>query len=391
MEGLHHDTNLEPTGKLSKQNVESKTSVTANESELDTKLSTDSEDFASAPINSQLSEEKKIELYQQMVQIRRFEERSLRAYQQGHIGGFLHLYIGQEAVAVGSVSVLGEDDHIITAYRDHGHALAVGMNMDECMAELYGKKTGCSKGKGGSMHFFAPDKNFWGGHGIVAGQTPLGLGIAYALKHFKKKGSCLCFMGDGATNQGPFYESLNLAALWELPVIYIIENNGYSMGTAEGRHSAGEPLARRADAFDIDWKVSHGHDIYEVRQVIDEAVSRAHESNKPSVIEIVTYRYRGHSVADPDQTYRSKEEIEEYKKSKDPLNLFKSKLLEEGVLTDEKALEIDKAAKDEANASAEFASASPYPDPSELMDDIYWETDNPDKRTSEGRIFFEQP
>ena len=391
MEGLHHDTNLEPTGKLSKQNVESETSVTANESELDPKLLTDSEDFASAPINSQLSEEKKIELYQQMVQIRRFEERSLRAYQQGHIGGFLHLYIGQEAVAVGSVSVLGEDDHIITAYRDHGHALAVGMNMDECMAELYGKKTGCSKGKGGSMHFFAPDKNFWGGHGIVAGQTPLGLGIAYALKHFKKKGSCLCFMGDGATNQGPFYESLNLAALWELPVVYIIENNGYSMGTAEGRHSAGEPLARRADAFDIDWKVSHGHDIYEVRQVIDEAVSRAHESNKPSVIEIVTYRYRGHSVADPDQTYRSKEEIEEYKKSKDPLNLFKSKLLEEGVLTDEKALEIDKAAKDEANASAEFASASPYPDPSELMDDIYWETDNPDKRTSEGRIFFEQP
>ena len=190
MEGLHHDTNLEPTGKLSKQNVESETSVTANESELDPKLLTDSEDFASAPINSQLSEEKKIELYQQMVQIRRFEERSLRAYQQGHIGGFLHLYIGQEAVAVGSVSVLGEDDHIITAYRDHGHALAVGMNMDECMAELYGKKTGCSKGKGGSMHFFAPDKNFWGGHGIVAGQTPLGLGIAYALKHFKKKGSC---------------------------------------------------------------------------------------------------------------------------------------------------------------------------------------------------------
>ena len=144
----------------------------------------------------------------------------------------IHLF-GQEAVAVGSVSVLGEDDHVITAYRDHGHAIAVGMNMDECMAELYGKKTGCSKGKGGSMHFFAPDKNFWGGHGIVGGQTPLGLGIAYALKNFKKKGSCLCFMGDGATNQGPFYESLNLAALWELPVIYIIENNGYSMGTAE--------------------------------------------------------------------------------------------------------------------------------------------------------------
>ena len=180
-----------------------------------------------------LTPDERVNLYEQMVRIRRFEERSLRAYQQGHIGGFLHLYIGQEAVAVGSVSAMGDDDHVITAYRDHGHALAVGMNMDECMAELYGKKTGCSKGKGGSMHFFAPDKNFWGGHGIVGGQTPLGLGIAYALKFNKKTGACLCFMGDGATNQGPFYESLNLASLWNLPVVYIIENNGYSMGTSK--------------------------------------------------------------------------------------------------------------------------------------------------------------
>ena len=198
-------------------------------------------------------------------------------------------------------------------------------------------------------------------------------------------------MGDGATNQGPFYESLNLAALWELPVVYIIENNGYSMGTAEGRHSAGEPLARRGDPFDISWKVAHGHNIYEVRSVVQEALDRAHQENKPSVLEIVTYRYRGHSVADPDQTYRSKEEIEEYKKNKDPINLFKDLLVEESVLTDDQALEIDKLAKDEANASAEFANASPFPDPDELMDDIYWETDNPEQRTSEGRIFFEQP
>jgi pyruvate dehydrogenase E1 component alpha subunit len=198
-------------------------------------------------------------------------------------------------------------------------------------------------------------------------------------------------MGDGATNQGPFYESLNLAALWELPVIYIIENNGYSMGTAEGRHSAGEPLARRAEAFDINWKVAHGHDLYEVRNVVNEALDIAHKTNKPSVLEIITYRYRGHSVADPDQTYRSKEEIEEYKKNKDPIILFKNKLLDEGVLTEEKALEIDKLAKEESNASAEFAAASPYPDPEELMDDIYWETDNPKQRTSMGRIFFEQP
>ena len=394
MEGLHHDTNLELAKELPQSNIDNQSSKPDELiSEITTEINPPEEttDFANSPVNKELSADQKIDLYEQMVRIRRFEERSLRAYQQGKIGGFLHLYIGQEAVAVGSVSTLGDDDHIITAYRDHGHAIAVGMNMDECMAELYGKKTGCSKGKGGSMHFFAPDKNFWGGHGIVGGQTPLGLGIAYALKHFKKKGSCLCFMGDGATNQGPFYESLNLAALWELPVIYIIENNGYSMGTAEGRHSAGEPLARRGDAFDIDWKVAHGHDLYEVRQVVQEAVERAHEFNKPTVLEIITYRYRGHSVADPDQTYRSKEEIEEYKKNKDPLSLFKSKLLEEGVLTDDKALELDQNAKDEANASAEFASASPFPEPDELMDDIYWETDNPDKRTSEGRIFFEQP
>ena len=326
-----------------------------------------------------------------MVRIRRFEERSLRAYQQGHIGGFLHLYIGQEAVAVGAVSCMTEEDHVITAYRDHGHAIAVGMEMDECMAELYGKKTGCSKGKGGSMHFFAPDKNFWGGHGIVGGQTPLGLGIAYAVKYKGAKGACLCFMGDGATNQGPFYESLNLAALWGLPVIYVIENNGYSMGTAEARHSAGEPLARRGDPFDVNWSVSHGHDLYEVRHNISEALRLAHEESKPSVLEIVTYRYRGHSVADPDQTYRSKEEIEEYKSNKDPINLFKDRLLAEGVIDEGAALEMDRKAKDEAEASAEFAQASPYPDPEELMQDVYWETDDPGGRTSEGTIFFESP
>ena len=391
MEGLHHDTDLDSTASTPNGGFNASEEKQEKEAEQVVPSPKFTSNFLDSAINQSLSSQEKIGLYDQMVRIRRFEERSLRAYQQGNIGGFLHLYIGQEAVAVGSVSVLGEDDHVITAYRDHGHAIAVGMNMDECMAELYGKKTGCSKGKGGSMHFFAPDKNFWGGHGIVGGQTPLGLGIAYAQKYFKKKGSCLCFMGDGATNQGPFYESLNLAALWELPVIYIIENNGYSMGTAEGRHSAGEPLARRAEAFDINWKVAHGHDLYEVRNVVNEALEIAHKTNRPSVLEIITYRYRGHSVADPDQTYRSKEEIEEYKKNKDPIILFKNKLLNEGVLTEEKALEIDKLAKEESNASAEFAASSPYPDPEELMDDIYWETDNPNQRTSMGRIFFEQP
>ena len=388
MEGLHHDTILEPEQKAPKTNTDN-TENQATETQA-SEISV-TKDFSQSEANISLSNEEKLDLYEKMIRIRRFEERSLRSYQQGHIGGFLHLYIGQEAVAVGSVSMLGKDDHIITAYRDHGHALAVGMDFDECMAELYGKKTGCSKGKGGSMHFFAPDKNYWGGHGIVGGQTPLGLGIAYALKYNNKKGACLCFMGDGATNQGPFYESLNLASLWNLPVIYIIENNGYSMGTAESRHSAGDPLARRGDAFDIDWSVSNGHDIYEVRQTIADALANAHNKSRPSVLEIVTYRYRGHSVADPDQTYRSKEEIEEYKTNKDPLNLFRDKLLKEGSITDEEIKEIDGKAKGDADASAEFADASPFPDPMELMDDIYWETDNPAEKTSSGTMFFETP
>ena len=200
------------------------------------------------PLNKDLSNEDLIHFYRDMVRIRRFEERSLRVYQQGKIGGFLHLYIGQESIAVGCASLMGENDHMITAYRNHGHALSVGMSMDECMAELLGKATGCSKGKGGSMHFFAPDKNYWGGHGIVGGQTPLGTGIAYGLKYKGLKGSCMTFMGDGAINQGAFHESLNLAALWDLPVIFIIENNGYSMGTSQERSSAHpkEGLAARA-------------------------------------------------------------------------------------------------------------------------------------------------
>jgi len=379
MEGLHHDTDLEDVSKKS----------SSAEQKVDHIDDVNISDFSKTTINQALSHEEKVVLYSQMVRIRRFEERSLRAYQQGHIGGFLHLYIGQEAVAVGAVSVMSSDDHVITAYRDHGHALAVGMDMDECMAELFGKKTGCSKGKGGSMHFFAPDKNFWGGHGIVGGQTPLGLGIAYSLKYNKKKGACLCFMGDGATNQGPFYESLNLASLWNLPVVFVIENNGYSMGTAESRHSAGEPLAKRGDPFDIKWSVHQGHDLYEVREAIGNALSLAHEKQCPSVLEIVTYRYRGHSVADPDQTYRSKEEIEEYKKNKDPINLYKDKLLAEGVLTETQAQEIDKLAKEESDASAEFALASPFPDPTELMDHIYWESDHPEDKSSEGTLFFE--
>jgi pyruvate dehydrogenase E1 component alpha subunit len=345
-------------------------------------------DHSRAAINANLSKDDKVELYRKMVRIRRFEERSLRAYQGKKIGGFLHLYIGQEAVAVGCCSLMGKDDHVITAYRDHGHAIAVGMDTKALMAELYGKATGCSKGKGGSMHYFAPDKNYWGGHGIVGGQIPLGAGLAYGIKYKGLKGAAMAFMGDGAVNQGAVHEAYNLAALWKLPVIFVIENNGYSMGTSQARSSAGD-LARRADGYHMDWGQCEGHDVYEVRATMDKFLRSAREDLKPAVVEIRTYRYRGHSVADPDNTYRSKDEIEEYRRTKDPIQVFQNLLTAEGVLTEALIAEIDEAARAEAELAAEFSEASPYPTPEDIQKDVYWEADNASERKSEGRLFFD--
>jgi pyruvate dehydrogenase E1 component alpha subunit len=348
-------------------------------------------DFASSPINQSLTAEQKIGLYSLMVRIRRFEQVALANYQKpGRMGGFLHLYIGQESVAVGTLSLCGENDHNITAYRCHAHALASGMNMNECMAELYGKQTGCSKGKGGSMHFFAPDKNYWGGHGIVAGQTPLGLGLAYGVKYLGKEGSCLCFLGDGAVNQGAFHESLNIASLFEVPVIFVIENNGYSMGTSQKRSSAFTGcLAQRADSYDIEWDVVNGSDIYEVRAKTQIAMERAHKQSKPTVLEIETYRYYGHSVADANATkYRTPEEIENYKKNHDPLAVFRRKLIEEGILSDAMADEIGKAANAEAAEAVKFAEDSPPPSIDDIATDVYWETDNNTEASKIGHHFF---
>ena len=347
--------------------------------------------FAKDPVNTSMSKEAKIKCFTDMVRIRKFEQAALQSYQKGKMGGFLHLYIGQEATAVGTVSVLGENDHIITAYRDHGHALAVGMGMNECMAELYGKFTGCSKGKGGSMHFFAPDKRYWGGHGIVAGQTPLGLGLAYALKYKGLKGCALCYLGDGAINQGVFHESLNLASLWDIPVIYIIENNGYSMGTSQTRSSAfpEEGLAARANAYRIEYDTVHGENLYEVRAKTNVAVQRAYEESRPAVLEIFTYRYYGHSIADANhQRYRTKEEIRHYQENKDPINVWEQILIEEGVLDEAGVKEIDSAAKEEAKAAVKFADESPFPPPQELLTDVYHSVDNPGSHTNEGEIFF---
>ena len=306
------------------------------------------------------------------------------------MGGFLHLYIGQESVAVGTCSLMGPNDHVITAYRDHGHALAVGMNMNECMAELFGKATGCSKGKGGSMHFFAPDKNYWGGHGIVGGQTPLGLGLAYGLKYKGLTGAAMCFMGDGAVNQGCFYESLNLASLWNLPVIYIIENNGYSMGTSLCRSSAYPTcLAERAAGFAIEWEQLNGEDVYEVRARTQVAVERAHKESRPTVLEIATYRYYGHSVADAKhKVYRTEDEIERFKRDHDPIQRWKQILIDEKVLNEEQFEAIDEAARVEAEDSVRFAEESPYPSESSITEDVYFEVDRGTAAGRTGRHFF---
>lgn len=347
--------------------------------------------FAAAPINAKLTGEEKLGFMRQMLRIRRFEQRALSDYQKGKMGGFMHLYIGQESVAVGTCSLMGDHDHVITAYRCHGHALAVGMNMNELMAELYGKTTGCSKGKGGSMHFFAPDKNFWGGHGIVGGQTPLGLGLAYGLKYKGLKGAALCFLGDGAVNQGAFYESLNMASLFNLPVIYVIENNKYSMGTSLERSSVVKQcLAERAEAFSIDWAQANGEDLYQVRAVTQQAIERAHNQSRPTVLEFDTYRYYGHSVADSKHKggYRPEEEIEKYKREHDPIQLFKRRLIEERALTEEQFEKISDEAKAEAEASSQFADESPLPTDSDIFEDVYFEVDRQTEAGRTGKHFF---
>lgn len=347
-------------------------------------------DYSTAPINQSLSNEDKIEILRKLMRVRRFEQATQKPYSQGKMGGFLHLYIGQESVAAGTISLCGEHDHVITAYRCHAHALISGMSMNECMAELFGKATGCSKGKGGSMHFFAPDKNFWGGHGIVAGQTPLGLGLAFGEKYKGNKGSCLCYMGEGAVNQGAFHESLNIAALFGIPVVYIIENNGYSMGTSQERSSSyTNTLASRADAYNMDWDTVNGEDIYEVRAKTQIALERARNESKPTVLEIFTYRYFGHSVADANhKKYRTAEEIQNYKNNHDPIILWRRQLESEGIVTEEFAKQIDMEAKQEAKDSVQFAEDSPYPTVDSIFEDVYWEVDNNTESGNTGRHFF---
>jgi pyruvate dehydrogenase E1 component alpha subunit len=324
-----------------------------------------------------LDPETLIGLYRQMLLIRRFEEKSAEVYVAGKIGGFCHLYIGQEAVGVGALSAIRKDDYVLASYREHGHAIAKGMSCDAIMAELYGKATGCSKGKGGSMHMFDKEVNFLGGHGIVGGQIPLATGTAFASKYQGTDQVTLCFFGEAAVNQGAFHESLNMAQLWKLPVIYICENNQYGMGTSLERAMSLRDIAQKAYAYEMASEFVDGMDVLAVREATQRAVERARKSYLPTLLEIRTYRFMGHSMSDPGN-YRTRAEIEKYQE-RDPIKLFSASLKEEKIIDDQKLQAIDEECKAIVEQSVKFAEESPYPAPEELYTDIYANPIDPSK------------
>jgi pyruvate dehydrogenase E1 component alpha subunit len=308
-------------------------------------------------------------LYADMLLIRRFEERAGQLYGMGLIGGFCHLYIGQEAVVVGMQSHVTGDDQLITAYRDHGHMLAAGMDPKGVMAELTGRSTGYSRGKGGSMHMFSRDKKFYGGHGIVGAQVPLGTGLAFANKYRGNKGVCLTYFGDGAANQGQVYESFNMAELWKLPVVYIIENNQYAMGTSVARSSALTDFSKRGVSFNIPGRQVDGMDVEAVAAAGAEAMEWCRSGKGPIILEMKTYRYRGHSMSDPAK-YRSREEVSEVREKRDPIDHFGQKLIERGLVNENDLKEIDKEVKARVVEAAEFSTESPEPGLAELYTDV---------------------
>jgi pyruvate dehydrogenase E1 component alpha subunit len=312
-------------------------------------------------------------LLAQMMLIRRFEEKAAEMYALGKIGGFLHLYIGEEAVAVGATAALRPDDYAVSAYRDHGHCLAKGSDPRRAMAELFGRRDGLSKGKGGSMHFFDKSKNFLGGHAIVGAHLPLATGAAFAVKYQGGDQAVLCYFGDGAVPQGEFHESLNLAALWKLPVIYLCENNRYAMGTAIHRALAQTEIWRYAETYGIPGEAVDGMDVLAVREIVGRAVERCRRGQGPSLIEARTYRFRGHSMRDPSAAvYRTKEEVDR-EKERDPIRLFRDRCLKDGVLTEVDVKTIEKEINDVVDEAVAFADASPEPPPEWLTTDIFKE------------------
>lgn len=316
------------------------------------------------------SKDQDISAYRSMLTIRRFEEKAGQMYGMGLIGGFCHLYIGQEAVVVGMQMALKPGDQVITGYRDHGHMLACGMEAKGVMAELTGRAHGYSKGKGGSMHMFSVEKGFYGGHGIVGAQVPLGTGLAFANRYRGNDNITLTYFGDGATNQGQVYESFNMAALWKLPVIYVIENNRYAMGTSVTRASAEVNLSRRGLSFNIPGEQVDGMDVRAVKAAGDEAAAWCRAGKGPFILEMLTYRYRGHSMSDPAK-YRTREEVDKVRTTHDPIDMARQRILEKKFANEDSLKKIDGEVRDLINDAAEFATHDPEPDVSELYTDIY--------------------
>jgi pyruvate dehydrogenase E1 component alpha subunit len=319
---------------------------------------------------SNVSAEELKQHYHNMLLIRRFEEKAGQLYGMGLIGGFCHLYIGQEAVVVGLEAAAEEGDKRVTSYRDHGHMLACGMNPDGVMAELTGRIGGYSKGKGGSMHMFSKEKHFYGGHGIVAAQVPIGAGLAFSDKYNGTDRVTFAYFGDGAANQGQVYETFNMAALWKLPVIFVIENNQYAMGTAQKRSTSSPDIYTRGEAFGIAGQAVDGMNVLEVKAAGELAVKHCRAGKGPFILEVKTYRYRGHSMSDPAK-YRTREEVQKMREERDPIEYVRSLLLTGKHATEEDLKSIDKGIKKVVNASTDFAKESPEPDLSELWTDIY--------------------
>ena len=313
--------------------------------------------------------------YESMYLQRKFEEKAGQLYGQQKIRGFCHLYIGQEACSSGAVSALTKDDKWITAYRDHGHPLALGTDPNRIMAELFGKATGTTKGKGGSMHIFDKEVNFIGGHGIVGAQIPLGAGIAFAEKYKGTKNLCMCYFGDGAVRQGALHEAFNMAMTWKLPVIFVVENNGYAMGTSVERTSNVRELYTIGEGYDMPAEPVDGMDVEMVHEAVKRAADRARAGEGPTFLEFKTYRFRGHSMSDP-QKYRTKEEVEQWK-SRDPLEMCRDRILTNGIATEAELEVIDARVKEKVEASVKFAEESPYPDASEAFKDVYMDTEYP--------------
>ncbi len=323
---------------------------------------------ATAKANVSADELKKY--YRDMLLIRRFEEKAGQLYGMGLIGGFCHLYIGQEAVVVGLEAAAEEGDKRITSYRDHGHMLACGMDANGVMAELTGREGGYSKGKGGSMHMFSKEKHFYGGHGIVGAQVPLGAGLAFADKYLDNKRVTFAYFGDGAANQGQVYETFNMAALWDLPVIFVIENNQYAMGTSQQRSTSSQEIYQRGIAFGIPGEAVDGMNVLAVKEASEKAVAHCRSGKGPYILEVKTYRYRGHSMSDPAK-YRTREEVQKMRQERDPIETVRSMLLTGKHASEEDLKAIDKKVKEIVNASAEFAKDSPEPAVEELWTDIY--------------------